>query len=255
MDNQIEWSKTVAGIWRHRKQYLRAVKQVDDITLQKLIGIDRQKQALMENTQRFLQSKPANNALLWGSRGTGKSSLVKAILNEYAAKGLRLLQIDKDDLLDLPEILDGVRDLNYRFIVYCDDISFEASESSYKALKSVLDGSIELPPSNVLLYATSNRRHLLPEYMRDNLSAELVDNEIHHSDAVEEKISLSERFGLWLGFYAFNMDDYLSIVQHYFAGYQGDQARLLEAARDFALLRGNHSGRTAQQFYNYFSEQ
>jgi uncharacterized protein len=192
--------------------------------------------------------------LLWGARGTGKSSLVKALLNEYKTQGLRLIQVDKHDVLDLPEIVDDIRELQYRFILLCDDISFEANESGYAALKSAIEGSIEQPPANVLIYATSNRRHLLPEYMHENLQAELVDGEIHHGDATEEKISLSERFGLWIGFYQTDMQQYLEIVDSYFPNYRGDRAALHAAARDFALVRGAHSGRTAKQFFNSFSE-
>lgn len=253
MNTSIDWQGTNAAIWRNRRQYLRAVKHVDPIRLHQLIGIEDQKQRVVENTQRFLERKPANNALLWGSRGTGKSSLVKALLNEFKDQGLRLIQVDKDDLVLLPEIVDDIRDLEYRFIVFCDDISFEPGDGSYKALKSAIEGSIECPPENVLIYATSNRRHLLPEYMRENLEAKLVDKEIHYGDAIEEKISLSERFGLWVGFYQMDMAQYLQIVDGYFADFHGDREQLHRAARDFALVRGTHSGRTARQFYQSYS--
>jgi predicted AAA+ superfamily ATPase len=248
----IDWNGTFAAIWRSRRTYLRPVKQIDTIRLQQLVGIDPQKERMVANTLRFLEGKPANNAMLWGARGTGKSSLVKALLNEYRDQGLRLIQVDKDDLVDLPEIVDGIRDSRYRFIVYCDDISFEAEESGYKALKSAIEGSIEQPPANVLIYATSNRRHLLPEYMHENLEARLVDGEIHHGDAMEEKISLSERFGLWIGFYQMDMEQYLKVVDSYFPKYK-DRAQLHAAASEFARLRGSHSGRTAKQFFNSFS--
>jgi predicted AAA+ superfamily ATPase len=250
---KIDWSKTYAAIWRSHRNYLRAVRQIDPIRLQQLVGIDSQKEKMQLNTQRFLDGKPANNALLWGARGTGKSSLIKALLNEYQPRGLRLIQIDKNDVLELPEIVDDIRELKYRFILFCDDISFEANESGYAAMKSAIEGSIEQPPANVLIYATSNRRHLLPEYMRDNLQAELVDGEIHHGDATEERISLSERFGLWISFYQTDMEKYLDIVDSYFPDYRGDRRALHAAARDFALLRGSHSGRTAKQFFNSFS--
>lgn len=253
MNTAIDWQDTYAAIWRSHRQYLRAVRHIDPIRLQQLIGIEDQKMRVVENTQRFIARKPANNALLWGSRGTGKSSLVKALLNEFKDRGLRLIQVDKDDLVLLPEILDDIRDLEYRFIVFCDDISFETGDGSYKALKSAIEGSVERPPDNVLIYATSNRRHLLPEYMRENLEAKLVGKEIHYGDAIEEKISLSERFGLWVGFYQMDMAQYLQIVDGYFAGFRGDREQLHNAARDFALVRGSHSGRIARQFYQSYS--
>lgn len=254
MNTSIDWQQIYAAIWRNRREYLRPVKHIDPIRLHQLIGIEDQKKRVVENTQRFLERKPANNVLLWGSRGTGKSSLVKALLNEYKDGGLRLIQVDKDDMVLLPEIVDDLRESDYRFIVFCDDISFEPGDGSYKALKSAIEGSIEQPPENVLIYATSNRRHLLPEYMRENLDVKLVDNEIHYGDAIEEKISLSERFGLWVGFYQMDMAQYLRIVDSYFAGFSGDKELLHKAARDFALVRGTHSGRTARQFYQAYSE-
>ena len=246
----IDWNSTNAAVWRPHKEYLRPVRHIDPIRLEDLLGIDRQKEHLQRNTERFLGGMPANNALLWGARGTGKSSLIKALLNHYQDKGLRLIQVDKDDLINLPEIVDDIRDLPQHFLVFCDDLSFETGEASYKALKSVLEGSVELPPDNVLVYATSNRRHLLPEYMEENQAAKLVGGEIHFPDAVEEKISLSDRFGLWLSFQPISQDEYLGIVDHYFAGYRGDRGRLHEAAKQFALLRGGRSGRIARQFYN-----
>jgi len=248
----IDWNMTLAAIWRQRKEILRPVRNIDPIRLQDLLGIERQMQQLQRNTERFLSGRPANNALLWGARGTGKSSLIKALLNEYQSQGLRMIEVDKEDLVYLPEIVDEIRDLTHRFIIFCDDLSFEAGEGRYKALKSVLEGSIELPPENVLLYATSNRRHLLPEFLQDNLSSELVQGEIHHSEAVEEKISLSDRFGLWLSFYPINNDEYLRIVDSYFTGYPGDRDKLHEAALEFARLRASKSGRTARQFYNSY---
>jgi len=248
----IDWNHTYAAIWRPRQAYLRPVQRLDPIRLDNLIGIDAQKRQLIANTERFLAGKPANNALLWGSRGTGKSSLIKALLNEFGATGLRLIEIDKQDLVDLPEIVDEIREQPFRFLVYCDDLSFEAGESQYKALKSVLEGSIELPPENVLIYATSNRRHLLPEQMRDNLDTKLVDGEVHYSDAIEEKISLSDRFGLWLSFYPAHADTYLAIIDQYFVGYGGDRSALHKKALDFAHVRASKSGRTAKQFYQAY---
>jgi len=251
---QLDWTSTAAAIWRQRKEYLRPVANVDRVNIDDLLGIDQQKQQLVENTGRFLAGQPANNALLWGARGTGKSSLVKAVFNSYVGQGLRLIEVDKDDLIYLPEIVDEIRGLPQRFIVFCDDLSFSDEEKNYKHLKSVLDGSIEIAPENVLIYATSNRRHLLPEKMQDNLGTRIVDGEIHYTDAVEEQISLSDRFGLWLAFYPGNIEQYLQIVDHLFAGYQGDRTALHEAARLFALSRATHSGRTARQFYNSYAQ-
>jgi predicted AAA+ superfamily ATPase len=252
---QIDWTKTTAAIWRQRKEYLRAVKKVDPVRLDELLGIEEQKQRLIENTERFLVGQPANNALLWGARGTGKSSLVKAVFNAFVERGLRLIEVDKDDLIYLPEIVDQIRDLEQRFVVFCDDLSFTDEEKNYKHLKSVLEGSIEVAPDNVLIYATSNRRHLLPEKQQDNIGIRVIDGEIHYTDAVEEQISLSDRFGLWLAFYPGNMEQYLQIVDNLFSGVAADRAELHEAARQFALSRATHSGRTARQFYNAFYEE
>ena len=248
----LDWTNTYAAIWRQRKEYLRPVRQLDPIRLEQLLGIDVQKQQLIENTERFLAGKPANNALLWGARGTGKSSLIKALLNAYQAEGLRIIEVDKQDLVYLPEIVDDIRDLSQKFILYCDDLSFETSDSQYKSLKSVLEGSIELPPENVLVYATSNRRHLLPELMRDNLDTRLVDGEVHYSDAVEEKISLADRFGLWLAFYPQSADNYLEIIDSFFPSLE-QRAALHKAALEFAQQRASKNGRTAKQFFNMIS--
>ncbi len=250
----INWKKTHAAIWRQPKKKLRAVKAIDPISLDDLIGVDRQKQALVLNTQRFLACKSANHALLWGARGTGKSSLIKATLNEYKSQGLRLIEVFKNDLLSLPYIVDDIRELPQRFIVYCDDFSFEANENTYVGLKTILEGSIEQPPENVLLYVTSNRRHLVQEYQRDDLETRVMDGELHYSDTVEEKISLSDRFGLWLSFYPSNLEGYLKIVDSYFPDFSGDRHVLHEAARQFSMLRASRSGRTAKQFYNSYTE-
>jgi predicted AAA+ superfamily ATPase len=248
----IDWNVTYAAIWRQRKEYLRPVRQIDPIQLNDLLGIDRQKQMLSQNTERFLSGNPANNALLWGSRGTGKSSLIKALLNSYKSEGLRLIEVDKHDLVYLPEIVDDIRELPQRFIIYCDDLSFESGDSHYKSLKSVLEGSVELPPENVLVYASSNRRHLLPELMKDNLDSHLVDREVHYSDTVEEKTSLSDRFGLSLGFYPQTAQTYLDIIDRFFPDAGDDREKLHKAALDFAHQRASKSGRTAKQFYNAF---
>jgi uncharacterized protein len=246
----IDWTSTAAAIWRQRKEILRPIAQIDPIRLDDLLGIDVQKQQMVHNTERFLNGLPANNALLWGARGTGKSSLIKALLNAYKAQNLRMIEVDKQDLVCLPDIVDDIRILPQRFIIYCDDLSFETSDSQYKSLKSVLQGSIELPPDNVLIYATSNRRHLMPEHMRDNLDSYLVGDEVHYSDTIEEKISLSDRFGLRLGFYPQNSQAYLDIVDSLFPDFPDDRASLHKAALDFAHQNASKSGRTAKQFYN-----
>lgn len=251
----IDWTDTKAAIWRANKSLLRAVKQIDPINLDALVGIEHQKQQLIENTQRFISGKPANNVLLWGARGTGKSSLIKAVFNQYQSDGLRLIEVGKLDLTDLIDIVDDIRDLPYKFIIFCDDFSFEAGESAITALRSILEGSIEQPPDNILLYATSNRRHLVPEYMSDNTSTVVTEDEIHYSDAVEDKIALSDRFGLWISFYHGNMDDYLNIVDSYFPAYKGDRKTLHEAAKAFSFSRASKSGRTAKQFFNQYSNQ
>ncbi len=250
----IDWASTMAAVWRQRKEVLRPVSNTDPIGLDELLGIDSQKQQMIRNTERFLAGKSANNALLWGSRGTGKSSLIKALLNTYKSSNLRLIEVDKQDLVYLPEIVDDIRALPQRFIIYCDDLSFEANDTQYKSLKSVLEGSVELPPENVLVYATSNRRHLMPEQMRDNLDTRQVDGEVHYSDTVEEKISLSDRFGLRLAFYPQNSDTYLAIVDRLFLHTGPDCRKTLhKAALDFAHRHASKSGRTARQFFNTFS--
>lgn len=253
-----DWDAAVAFRWRRRPSAfgvqvgLRAVRYVSSIRLDDLKHIDDQKQTIERNTRQFVQCRPANNVLLTGSRGTGKSSLIKALLNEYAPQGLRLIEVDKDDLVDLPEIVECVAGRPERFIIFCDDLSFEEGEAGYKALKVALDGSIAAQSENMLIYATSNRRHLMPEYMRENLEAKhQSDGEIHPGETAEEKISLSERFGLWVPFYPFRQDDYLAIVAHWLARF-GCTATGIEQARAdalrFALERGSRSGRIAWQF-------
>jgi predicted AAA+ superfamily ATPase len=250
----IDWSKTAAAIWRPRRAYLKVVEDIDQIALDRLIGIDTQKQQLLDNTHRFLIGEGANNALLWGSKGSGKSSLVKAVFHHYREQGLRLIQVERNDLIELPEIVDDIRGLPQRFIVFCDDLTFDVGEASFRALKSVLDGSIEAPPNNVLIYATSNRRHLLPEFKSENLEARMVGDDLHLGDTTEEKLALSDRFGLWLGFYPVNWQGYLEIVDSYFVDYKGDRNLLHEAAKQFAMARGgSKSGRAAKQFFKAYS--
>jgi predicted AAA+ superfamily ATPase len=250
--SRLDWRTDAAAIWRANSGTLRAVRHLDPVRLEDLLGVDPQKQKLITNTERFLAGKPANHVLLWGSRGTGKSSLVKALLNEYADKGLRLIEVDKDDLLVLPEIVDDIRERPQRFIIYCDDLSFAEGENQYKHLKSVLEGSIELPPENVRLYATSNRRHLIPEYRHENEQSRVVGTEIHHGDAVEEKISLADRFGLCLSFYPVDETQYFAMVDHLF-GEVTDRKQLHVLARRFSIEKGVRSGRTAKQFYNQYA--
>jgi predicted AAA+ superfamily ATPase len=248
-----DWHAAVAYRWRKRdgRGWLQAVRHPHPIRLADLDRIDDQKARIVANTRQFLAGRPANNVLLTGSRGSGKSSLVKAVLNEFAPRGLRLIEVDKDDLVDLPDIVDLIEARPEHFVIFCDDLSFEAGESAYKALKSVLDGSVAAAPDNVLIYATSNRRHLMPEYFAENLDTTRVDDEIHPGEATEEKISLSERFGLWLSFYPFSQDDYLNIVRHWLRHFGVDAARIAGCERDalnWALGRGSRSGRVAWQF-------
>jgi len=253
-----DWGAALAWRWRRRgsalgvRAILQPVRQLSPIRLSDLKNIDQQKRVIEQNTRQFVAGRPANNVLLTGSRGTGKSSLIKACLNEYAGRGLRLIEVDKDDLVDLPDIVELVEQRPERFIVFCDDLSFEEGEAGYKALKVALDGSVAAQSDNVLIYATSNRRHLMPEYMRENLDAKhQADGEIHPGESVEEKISLSERFGLWVSFYPFRQDDYLAIAAHWLASFGCDEREITAARTDalrFALERGSRSGRVAWQF-------
>ncbi len=260
----IDWTAP-AFRWR-RRQYLgatlgrlEAIHRVARIAPEDLQHVDAQKAAILRNTEQFVRGAPANNVLLTGARGTGKSSLIRACLLAFLDQGLRLIEVDKRDLVDLPEIADLIADRPERFILFCDDLSFEEGEASYKALKAALDGSVAAPGDNVLIYATSNRRHLMPEYMRENLATHYEDDgEIHPAETVEEKISLSERFGLWLSFYPFRQDDFLDIVRHWLRrcgidAADAQHAHWREEALQFALQRGSRSGRVALQFARDFA--
>jgi uncharacterized protein len=249
-----DWNASVA--FRYRKRggagTLEAVRHRAPIRLADLKEVEPQKERLLRNTEQFVTGRGANNVLLTGARGTGKSSLVKACLNEFASRGLRLIEVDKGDLVDLPDLVDLVAERPERYIVFCDDLSFDEGEPGYKALKSMLDGSVAQSSDNVLIYATSNRRHLLPEYMQENLSYQhREDGEVHPGEVVEEKISLSERFGLWISFYPFTQDEYLAIVAQWLRSFGvGEQAiqRARQESLVWALERGSRSGRVAQQF-------
>ena len=255
-----DWAASIA--FRYRKRggagAIEPVRHVATIRLSDLKEVEPQKERLLRNTRQFVAGRAANNVLLTGARGTGKSSLIKACLNEFAPQGLRLIEVDKVDLVDLPDIVDQVAERSERFIVYCDDLSFDEGEPGYKALKSMLDGSVAQASENVLIYATSNRRHLLPEYMKENLSyTHTEDGEVHPGEVVEEKISLSERFGLWVSFYPFTQAEYLAIVAQWLCHFGiGDAARIAAArpqALVWALERGSRSGRVAYQFARDFS--
>jgi len=257
-----DWSQTTAARWRKRngRGFLQSVAHPHAVALDDLVAIDAQKQTVERNTRQFVARLPANNVLLTGSRGTGKSSLVKAMLARYADQGLRLIEVDKSDLTDLPDIAERIEREPYRYVVFCDDLTFDAGEAGYKALKVMLDGSIAGSASNVLIYATSNRRHLLPEYFAENLETRHVGEEVHPGESVEEKISLSERFGLWISFYPFVQDDYLAAVDRWLAHFgvaapaseRDAQARTREALQ-FALSRGSRSGRVAWQFARHYA--
>ena len=244
-----------AFAWKWKKSRyhseLEPIIGLAEINLSDLLHIDRQKSVLENNTRQFLENLPANNALLWGPRGTGKSSLVRAILNNYINDGLRLIEVDRHDLIDLPEIIDQVKFEQFKFIIYCDDLSFNEDDETYRALKTVLDGSVRATPKNILIYATSNRRHLLPEDQKDNQKSKVIEGELHLDEAVEEKISLSERFGLWLSFHPLDQNRYLDIVNHWLKSFGADDDQIINAKRDalrWALSRGSRSGRSAHQF-------
>jgi predicted AAA+ superfamily ATPase len=258
-----QWNSFTAFRWRRRDSifgsigFLQPVKHVADISFEDLKNIDRQRDAIRDNTKNFIQKKPANNILLTGARGTGKSSLIKASLHEFAAQGLRLVEVEKEHLADLADITDLLADRPERFIIFCDDLSFEEGESGYKSMKSALDGSISGQVDNILIYATSNRRHLLPEYMKDNETyVHNDDGEIHPGEVVEEKISLSERFGLWLSFYPPKQDEYLEIVAHWLRHFDLSDLQIADARAEalvWALERGSRSGRVAWQFAKHWA--
>ena len=255
-----DWSASIAFRWRTggarapggrstTAGWLQPVRQVHRIRLADLRGIDRQIERVEQNTRQFLEGRPANNVLLTGARGTGKSSIVKGLLNKYARQGLRLIEVEKNDLVDLPSIVDQVAGRQERFLVFCDDLSFQGAEEGYIALKVALDGSVSTTSENMLIYATSNRRHLMPEYMAENLETRYVGDEIHPGETVEEKISLSERFGLWVTFYPFDQDEYLAIVGHWLKTLDVKETEVArEEALQWSLQRGSRSGRVAYQF-------
>jgi predicted AAA+ superfamily ATPase len=249
-----DWGASVAFRYRRRGNacVLEPVRHVATIRLSDLKEVEAQKERLLRNTEQFVAGHGANNVLLTGARGTGKSSLIKACLNEFAGQGLRLIEVDKADLVDLPDIVDLVAERPERFIVFCDDLSFDEGEAGYKALKSMLDGSVAQASDNLLIYATSNRRHLLPEYMKENLSYQHTeDGEVHPGEVVEEKISLSERFGLWVSFYPFTQNEYLAIVAQWLRSCGVAEAAIAAARQEslvWALERGSRSGRVAHQF-------
>jgi len=260
-----DWTSAVAFRWRRKDTllgklgYLQPVRHISGITFKDLQHIERQTDLIFKNTKHFVEGKPANNVLLTGARGTGKSSLIKASLNEFATKGLRLVEVDKEHLTDLGDITDLLAARPEKFIIFCDDLSFEDGESSYKSLKSALDGSISAQVDNILIYATSNRRHLMPEYMSDNESYRHdADGELHPGEVVEEKISLSERFGLWISFYTPKQDEYLDIVAHWLKHF-GLSSEKITAAKPEALIwaleRGSRSGRVAWQFARHWAGQ
>lgn len=248
-----DWDLSTAFRWRKRggRGVIEPVANVHRIDLTDLWGIDEQKRLVEQNTRQFVERYPANNVLLTGARGTGKSSLVKALLNKYAPRGLRVIEVEKQDLVDLPEIVERIYRRPERFVLYCDDLSFEADEPGYKALKVVLDGSVAAASENCLVYATSNRRHLMPEFMHENLEYKHIGEEIHPGETSEEKVSLSERFGLWVTFYPFDQDDFLRIVSVWLAHFNvtaADTDTVQRAALQWALARGSRSGRVAWQF-------
>lgn len=258
----VDWQQHWAARWVRTQQqgYLRPIAVHSQLKLADLLGIEHQQRQLVENTQQFLQGLPCNHALMWGARGTGKSSLVRAILAQYAAVGLRLIEVERSDLVDLPLIVEALRGRKERFVIFCDDLSFDAGEADFRQLKSILDGSLEQAPENVVLYVTSNRRHLLPEHQSDNQNWQRSESgELHPSEAVEDKIALSDRFGLWLSFYSFSQEHYLDVVCHW-VDHHARALKLVwqrdegfeKAAIRWATARGNRNGRCAEQFAKHW---
>ncbi|MBN2606886.1 MAG: ATP-binding protein [Thiotrichales bacterium] len=254
MSKKIRWDKHVAAIWRAKKGKFKPVEALDPIKLSNLLGIERQKTLFCQNLQSFIAGQPANHVLLWGARGTGKSSLMKAALNHFHDQSLRVIELEKEDIADLPEISDQIRDLPWRFVIYCDDLSFDDGDNSYRYLKVLMEGSIELPARNILMVATSNRRHLVAEHHQDNLDTQTANGEIHFGDRLQEKLSLADRFGMSLSFYAPDQVLYLEMVEALFKEVNIEHTPTeleqlhLEAVR-FATARGSRSGRIAKQFF------
>nr|WP_315055405.1 ATP-binding protein [uncultured Campylobacter sp.] len=263
----IDWRTVQVAVFRANKKALKIVRDIDFTDIDALVGLESQKSALIKNTDAFLRGCSANHTLLWGESGCGKSSLTKAVFSKFIPQGLKIIEIGRDDLGYLVDIIDAIRETNFKFIIFCDDLSFELGESGYKHLKPLLEGSLERAPRNVLMYATSNRRHIIGECASDNDAAQISRGELHLSDAANERISLSERFGLQLSFYGGGMREYLGIVDAYFAAAQGMSAAefrlsfaanldaLHAKAREFAMLRASRSGRAAKQFFLSFGEE
>lgn len=250
----MDWQRYEAAIFRARKENLKPVEEIDEIYFKDLLGLDKQKEALYQNTLNFIEGKEAHHSLLWGAKGCGKSSLVRAVFCELKDKNLRLVELCKDDLSFLVDLIDELRKESYNFIIFCDDLSFEENDNSYKFLKPLLDGSIEKIPSNILFYASSNRRHLLKEKQSDNDDVSFSNADLHLGDSIDEKLSLSDRFGLWISFYQGNFDEYLNIVDFYFKDFKGDKKELHARAKEFSILRASRSARTAKQFYISFKD-
>lgn len=250
----MDWQRYEAAIFRARKESLKPVEEIDELYFKDLLGLDRQKEALYQNTLNFIEGKEAHHSLLWGAKGCGKSSLVRAVFCELKHKNLRLVELCKDDLSFLVDIIDELRKESYNFIIFCDDLSFEENDNTYKFLKPLLDGSIEKIPSNILFYASSNRRHLLKEKQSDNDEVSFSNADLHLGDSIDEKLSLSDRFGLWISFYQGNFDEYLNIVDFYFKDFKGDKKELHAKAKEFSMLRASRSGRTAKQFFIAFKD-
>lgn len=250
----MDWQRYEAAIFRARKENLKPVEEIDEIYFKDLLGLDKQKEALYQNTLNFIEGKEAHHSLLWGAKGCGKSSLVRAVFCELKDKNLRLVELCKDDLSFLVDLIDELRKESYNFIIFCDDLSFEENDNSYKFLKPLLDGSIEKIPSNILFYASSNRRHLLKEKQSDNDEVSFSNADLHLGDSIDEKLSLSDRFGLWISFYQGNFDEYLNIVDFYFKDFKGDKKELHAKAKEFSMLRASRSARTAKQFYISFKD-